>query len=221
MRDVRMVDTRAETAAIGLAAAGLLFLAGAGVMHVGSRLEHEWIRLPEHAAAGCGPVGDWVIFSPASGGFQVSLPRVPGPWGDQDQTTTHAVRPRRGHRLVDPATDYRPTDHEYSIVATPTPDGGLLDRWHPLPQPMLDSLIADAASPGSWILGRRPLTEAGCSGYEVIDVHREAGRGDVYTRRQFFWSGPFTYTFAFSSTNRADLTKTDASRYFGSITITR
>ena len=217
MRDIRMVDTRAETATIGLAAACLLFLAGVGVVHLGSRLEREWIRLPEHAGTGYRPLGNWVIFTPANLAFQISLPRAPGTWAEPERTGTHAV----GYRLVEPGTDHRSTDNEYSIVATPTPEGGLLDRWHPLPAPMLEALIADAAAPASRSLARRHLTEAGFNGYEVIDVRPNARTGDVYTRRQFFWSGPFTYAFAFSSSNRADLTSFDASRFFGSITITR
>jgi hypothetical protein len=216
-----MVDTRAETATIGLVAACLLFLAGAGVVHVGSRLEHEWIRLPDHATLEHRPAGGWVMLAPASDNFQVSLPLIPGPWVAPERSANPAARSRRGYRLVEPASDDRPTAREYSIVITASPEGGLLDREHPLPQPMLEALIADAATPASRILARRPLTEAGCSGYEVIDVCREARRGDVFTRRQFFWSGPFTYAFAFTSSSRADLTAVDASRFFGSITITR
>jgi hypothetical protein len=221
MRDTRMVDTRGETAIIGLVAAGLLLSAGVGVVHIGSHLEREWIRLPPPTPAGQRPPGDWVTLAPAREGFQVSLPWAPGPWVDPERSATHPVTPRRGYRLVELASADRDTAHEYTIVITSSPEGGLLDRGHPLPAPMLEAVIAAAALPTSRVLGRRPLMEAGCSGYEVTDVHREAGTGDIYTRRQLFWSGPHTYAFAFSSSNRADLTGIRASRFFGSITITR
>ena len=210
MRDIRMVDTRAETATIGLVAGCLLVAAAAGAVHVGSRLEHEWIRLPDHAPAGHRHAGEWLVLAPMGERFQVSLPSAPGSWVDPEGAANPAARVagslRRGYRLIDVAPD------GLSLIHISEP---------PLPEPMLESLIAAAVAPASRIVGRRPLTAAECSGYEIVDVQRDPRRGDIYTRRQWFWSGPCIYAFAFSSPNRSDLSGFDASRFFGSITITR
>lgn len=218
MREVRVADTSAETATIGLVAAVLAFATGVAIVHVGSRWEREWMLRAGVLASGRDAPIDWVVVDPPGQGFQVSMPRTPWPWLSPVAASPSGGH-RHGYRLVEPEAGPDRVWREYLIVVVSNGDGGVFDRGHPLPSPLLEALVADGLAPSARILSRRPLFEAGCSGLEVFDTHRSASGVDIYTRRRFLWSGPSTYAFAFSSTSRLDLTGAAATRFFGSIAL--
>lgn len=217
MRDTRVVDTSAETVVIGLVAATLAFAASVAVVHVGSRMEDEWMHRLGDDAEDPGTARGWVVVNRADEGFRVALPGDPGSGSGGAAQPPGSGSRRRGYRLVEAGVER--AWREYGIVVTTHGDGGVFDREHPLPGPLLEALVAEGLAPAARMLSRRPLVEHGCHGLEVCDVHRDGSGVAIYTRRWLFWSGPSTYAFTFSSPSQSDLTAGSAARFFGSIAI--